>query len=207
MTPDFDELVEGVENPEERDRLRRVHELLAEAGPPPELSPALASITPPEDEPVEEADVTWLPPRRLGAALVLAATLVLASFAVGYFAGNNGSEGGPEAIKVTRTIVLEGEGHSTGVLSVGEKNADGNTPMVITVRGLAPLPDGDYYSLALTKRSKPVVTCTTFNVGDRGTQTIDLVAAYDLGHFDGWAVTHWHASTRKDTTVLSTKPA
>lgn len=204
MTPEFEDLFEGVESPEERARLLRVHELLQEAGPPPELSPALASMTPPEDEPTDEADVAWLPPRRLGAALVLAATLLLASFAVGYFAGNNRSSGGNEALKVTRTVVLHSEGRSTGVVSVGEVDADGNTPMLITVRGLAPLPEGDYYTLALTKKGKPVVTCTTFNVGDRGTNTIDLVAAYDLGNFDGWAVTHWHAKTREDNRVLWT---
>jgi hypothetical protein len=202
VTPDFDELVEGVESPEERARLRRVHELLAEAGPPPELSPALASVSPPQEEPADEADVAWLPPRRLGAALVLAATLVLASFAVGYFAGNNRSNDGSEALRVTRTVVLHGQGESTGVVSVGEVDADGNTPMLITVRGLAPLHDGDYYTLALTKQGKPIVTCTTFNVGDQGTNTINLVAAYDLSGFDGWAVTHWHAKTRDDSRVL-----
>lgn len=204
MTPEFDELVEGVENAEERARLRRVHELLQEAGPPPELSPVLASITPPEEEPADEADVAWLPPRRLGAALVLAATLLLASFAVGYFTGNNRSNGGTDAIKVTQTIALHGEGTSTGVVSVGQADADGNIPMLITVRGLAPLPEGDYYSLTLTKGGKPVVTCTTFNVGDRGTNTIDLVAAYDLSGFDGWAVTQWHAKKHDETRVLWT---
>jgi hypothetical protein len=202
VTPEFDDLVEGVESPDEQARLRRVHELLREAGPPPELSPVLSSMAPPEEEPADEADVAWLPPRRLGAALVLAATLLLASFAVGYFAGNNRSNGGTESLKVTRTVVLHGQGQSTGVVSVGEIDADGNTPMLITVRGLSPVPDGDYYTLALTKHGKPIVTCTTFNVGDRDTNTIDLVAAYDLDSFDGWAVTHWHAKTKDDTRVL-----
>ena len=36
--PDFDELLGGVEDPEERARLQRVHELLLETDPPPELS-------------------------------------------------------------------------------------------------------------------------------------------------------------------------
>jgi hypothetical protein len=202
VTRDFDELVEGVESPEERARLRRVHELLTQAGPPPELSPALASMPAPEEEPEDEADVAWLPPRRLGAALVLAATLALASFAVGYFAGDNRSNGETAAPEVTKTVVLHGQGVSTGVLSIGAVDANGNIPMLITVRGLAPLPEGDYYSLTLTKHGKSVVTCTTFNVGNRGTNTINLVAAYDLNGFDGWAVTHWHAKTRDDTRVL-----
>ena len=41
---DLDELL-GDASPDERDRLRRVHELLVEAGPPPELSPEL-EVTP-----------------------------------------------------------------------------------------------------------------------------------------------------------------
>ena len=37
MSPDFDELVGTDLEPDERERLERVHELLLEAGPPPEL--------------------------------------------------------------------------------------------------------------------------------------------------------------------------
>jgi hypothetical protein len=204
VSPEFEDLVEGVDNPRERERLRRVHQLLTEAGPPPELSPALASVEPPAEE-VEEPDASWLPPRRLGAALVLAAALLLASFGVGYLAGNRGGNGGSQALEVTQSIILQGSGRSTGVLSLGKPDADGNTPMQITVRGLAPLKDGDYYRLALTKGGKPVVTCTTFNVGDRRTKTIRLVAAYDLEGFDGWAVTHWRHGSGEDTPVLSTQ--
>jgi hypothetical protein len=193
--PDFDELFEGVDDPLERERLERVHNLLSEVGPPPELSPALASVTPPAaaaEEP-EEADVSWLPPRRLGAALVLAATLVLAAFAVGYFAGNSGSsEPSAADIQVEHTVALQGEGTAeAGVVSVGKPDANGNTPMLITVRGLKHLPEGGYYRLALTKDGDPVVTCTTFNVAGTGTTTIQLVAAYDLEGFDGWQVTRW----------------
>ena len=37
MTPDFDELSAATSTPEERARLRRAHDLLLAAGPPPEL--------------------------------------------------------------------------------------------------------------------------------------------------------------------------
>jgi hypothetical protein len=40
--PNLDDLLEGIEDPGERDRLRRMHDLLVATGPPPELSPALA---------------------------------------------------------------------------------------------------------------------------------------------------------------------
>ncbi len=193
--PDFDELFEGIDDPRERERLERVHNLLAEVGPPPELSPVLASVAPPADaaEESEEADVSWLPPRRLGAVLVLAATLVLAAFAVGYFAGNSGSsEPSAADIQVEHTVALQGNGTTeAGVVSVGKPDANGNTPMLITVRGLKHLPEGGYYRLALTKGGDPIVTCTTFNVAGSETTTIRLVAAYDLDGFDGWQVTRW----------------
>jgi len=39
--PDFDELIDGEIDGAERERLRRMHELVLRAGPPPELSPQL----------------------------------------------------------------------------------------------------------------------------------------------------------------------
>ena len=57
------------------------------------------------------------------------------------------------------------------------KRSDGNWPMVVTVRGLDHLAAGDYYTLALTKKGKPVVTCGTFNVSPTGTTTIRMLAA------------------------------
>ena len=42
--PDFDELVGGDVTGDERERLRRAHELLVQTGPPPELSPELEKV-------------------------------------------------------------------------------------------------------------------------------------------------------------------
>src|SRR5207249_1133991 len=39
--PDFDELIGAETSAAERERLRRTHELLVQAGPPPELTPQL----------------------------------------------------------------------------------------------------------------------------------------------------------------------
>ena len=41
MTERFDDLVGEIEDPEERERLRRVHTLLLSVDPPPEVSSAL----------------------------------------------------------------------------------------------------------------------------------------------------------------------
>lgn len=191
--PDFDELMDGVEDPADRDRLRRVHDLLVQAGPPPELSPALSSVKPPPRE-----------RRRWVGALALAATLAVAAFALGYYAGDSGDES--SAMRVRQTVQLTGRGKASGVLNLGYKDRDGNWPMNLTVQGLRPLRGGDYYRLALTRNGEAKVTCGTFNVGGRK-ETIDLVAAYNLEGFDGWVVTLWNANTHDEKPVLwTTKP-
>ncbi|MEP7334479.1 MAG: hypothetical protein ABI717_01745, partial [Actinomycetota bacterium] len=69
--PNFDELI-GDLPPDERERLRRVHELLVAAGPPPELPQLLSS------PPVRALR------RRRAAALLVAAALALAAFGAGW---------------------------------------------------------------------------------------------------------------------------
>jgi hypothetical protein len=194
--PDFDELFEGAE-PEDVDRLRRVHELLVEAGPPPELSPALASAP----LPGERARKPWFRRRVVLAVAVLGAVLA-ATFGLGYLAGSAGSD--ESGIKVRETIVLSSDSGASGVVDLGFKGEDGNWPMIIKVRGLAPLHGGDYYSLQLTKGGKPIVTCGTFNVSGGDETTVRMVAAYELKGFDGWAVTLWHAETHDEEIVLTT---
>ena len=210
--PNFDELVDGVEEPEERERLRRVHELLVEAGPPPELSPALASAAPPVQvaTPAEDdRELSWLPRRRLGAALVLVGAVLAATFGLGYLVGGSGSESSSETagIQISRTAPLMSTGEASGVVNVGRGDADGNWPLILTVRGLPPLTGGDYYTLALAKNGKAVVTCGTFNVADRDQRTVRMSAAYDPKSFNGWVVTRWDAETHRDTPVLWTTRA
>jgi hypothetical protein len=188
--PDFDDLLEGVERPEERARLRRVHELLVEAGPPPELSPALSSVSPPRS-----GRRRWL------AGLALAAALAVTAFAIGYLAGDSPDDA--SAMRVRQTVQLAGAGNASGVINLGYKGTDGNWPMKITVNGLKHLSGGDYYRLALTQDGEPKVTCGTFNVG-RGKTTIEMVAAYNLEGFDGWVITLWNADTHDEKPVLWT---
>jgi hypothetical protein len=73
--------------------------------------------------------------------------------------------------------------------------------MVLSVWGLEHLTDGDYYTLALTRDGKPIVTCGTFNVAGHQT-TVRMIAAYNLKRFDGWAVMLWDAQTRDEKPVL-----
>jgi hypothetical protein len=206
--PDFDELMEGVESAEERDRLRRVHDLLVAAGPPPELSPSLvAPAAPVEDD--EEPDTAWMPPRRLGAVILVGAGLLAAAFGVGYVAGDGGSGSEPAAVPAQQPAQVvslrpSDQSNTAGAsVRLGRKGADGNLPMTLTVRGLKHLKSGDYYILALMRDGEPVVTCGTFNVASSGTTTVEMVAAYDLKRFDGWAITQWDSSTRNERVVMT----
>lgn len=207
--PDLDELLEGIEDPRERDRLRRMHDLLVATGPPPELSPALAGApaAPAADE--EEPDTSWMPPRRLGAALLIGAGLLGAAFGVGYIAGQDGSDSRPAAAppeQPASVVALRpsDQNNTAGAsIRLGRKRADGNLPMVVTVRGLDHLAGGDYYTLALTRKGKPVVTCGTFNVAAAGTTTIRMIAAYDLDNFDGWAITRYDQQSHDDQVVMT----
>ncbi len=206
--PDFDDLVEGIESEEERARLLRVHELLVASGPPAELPLALASPpgAPPAED--EEPDVAWLPPRRLGAALLAGAAIAAAAFGVGYIAGEGREDPPaaappPPAARVVSLRPSDQNDTSGASISLGRRGEDGNWPMTLTVRGLDHLSRGNYYSLVLTRKGRPVVTCGTFNVSPTGTTTIELTAAYDLAGFDAWAITRYDKTTHADTVVMT----
>lgn len=189
-TPDFDELV-GRDLPEaERDRLRRAHDLLVEAGPPPELSPELEKVPWPEDAlaPLwgkrKEKRLTSRP-------LVLAAGFATA-LVLGIVIGQGGSSS-PTSIDAQRSVQLRGtalDPDALATLQLGSRDDDGNWPMVLRVKGLDDLPHGGYYDLYLTRNGKPLVLCGTFDVRD-GEAVVRLSAAYDLSRFDwnGWVVT------------------
>jgi hypothetical protein len=206
--PDFGDIVEGVESAEERERLRRVHELLAATPPPPELSPVLVT-SPDTPAAEEEPDTSWLPPRRLGAALLVGAALAAAAFGAGYVAGEGGSDDAPTAAppeQPSQVISLRpsDQNNTSGAsIRLGRRGVDGNWPMVVTVRGLDHLAQGDYYSLVLTKKGKPVVTCGTFNVLPEGATTVRMIAAYDLSGFDGWAITRYDAASHRERVVMT----
>ena len=195
--PDFDELV-GTEVPaEERELLKRAHELLVEAGPPPELSPALESAPRVEDS----------PPRfrrpRLGRRLVVLAATIATAVAVGFMVGHATN---PNSIETERVVKLAGTSlrpNASATLELGKNDGHGNWPMVLRVKGLQELPSGGYYDLYLTRGGKPVVLCGTFNVG-RGQTVIRLTAAYNLSHFDsnGWVITRQLPGHHEPTDIV-----
>jgi hypothetical protein len=187
--PSFDDLVDDDLAPAERERLRSVHELLLQAGPPPELPPALE--VPPT---VKTAHVIPFPRRYRFTAVAAAAAIAVVLFGAGYLIGGNG--GSPAAL---RTIEMVGAGGATASLAVFAMDDAGNWPMELTVSGLEPLPADEKYELWLTRSGKLADLCGTFAVS-RGTTEVPLNAPYRLREYDGWVVVR--AGTT--TPVLST---
>ena len=188
--PDFDDLIPADVAPEERARLYRTHELLVQAGPPPELSPELDAVPWPEDS---------LQPligrkRKAGNArrvLLLAAALATA-LVVGLLLGQaTNSSDTATSLKAKETVQLHGTSLARGAfatLKLGNADEAGNWPMVLHITGLPKLSNGGYYALYLTKGGRPLVSCGTINVN--GATAVRLSAAYALEQFDknGWVV-------------------
>jgi hypothetical protein len=179
--PDFRELV-GEDLPrEEEEELRRVHDLLVAAGPPPELPPHLQEPVEPE-KPRDK--VSYLPRRRTGLLLGLAAAIALVSLVLGYSVGAR--KGFKADFSVPMHATAAGAGASA-TIHVGELDSAGNWPLKVEVKGLKPLPKGGFYEMYLTRGGKPVATCGTFRAVD--SQSVRLNAPYKLSNYTGWVVT------------------
>ena len=179
----FDDLVGGDDlTPEEERKLRRVHDLLVQAGPPADLPPALERPShPPEAEIVQ---FPLLPKRRWALVAVAAAALLLVAFAGGYFVGHSK----PAAFATQRVVPMHGS-NAVAFLRVGHDDSAGNWPMVLEVSGLPQQGDRRaYYELWLTQHGKPVLPCGSFRVTAQ-TTTVRLSVPYRLKGFDGWVVT------------------
>jgi len=200
--PDFRDLVGDEGGREELDRLRRVHDLLVAAGPPPELSPAVAD--PPE---VAESKVREFRRRRPVTVFALAAALAVAAFLIGYTVADKSkgfSGSGPP-------IPMHGVGRLVAAradIKVGSHDSGGNYPLEMTVQGLPHLPKGGWYELLLSKNGRPTLPCGDFAV-DGSTTTFRLSVPYDLTdlrkshRFDGWVVVR-HASGQHAAPIVMT---
>jgi hypothetical protein len=194
MTPHFDELF-GEDLPEgERERLRRVHELLVVAGPPPELSPELEAGPSVILTPRGRERRPWPSFGRL--ALVAAAVLV-AGF-VGYALGND------KGFPTSQTIAMRGTvaaPNATGRLEIGEQDGQ-NWLMRLDVTGLPTVGEKEYYEVFLTRRGKRVAPCGWFRVEQGHSQTIAyLTAPYDIEDA-GWEIARVHVGERGNGAVV-----
>jgi hypothetical protein len=178
--PDFDDLLGPEVEDAERERLRRVHDLLVEAGPPPELPESLAPV--PEDD---ENVFPLFPRRRWAATAALAAALAVVAFGAGFLFGDRTDAPDPE-----RVVAMAGTGAAESArasLAVYPVDEAGNWPMELTVQDLPPPPGGGTYELWLTKHGKLADTCGTFATGD-GDTVVPLNAPFPLREYDGWVV-------------------
>jgi hypothetical protein len=197
--PNFDELAGGDDlSPEEAARLERVHDMLIAAGPPPELPPRLAD---PEPAPREDSPVAFLPRRRTGLALALAAAIALVTFVGGFVAGKQRGNAFPTKYSVTMHGTAFAS-NASAVIKIGTDDSNGNGPLKVVVHGLKQLPEGQFYEMYLTRHGKAVATCGTFRLtsGD----SVRLNAPYNLRTFSGWIVTREGTGTTTHPVVLRT---
>jgi hypothetical protein len=176
--PDFDDLVGGEVEGAERERLRRVHDLLVAAGPPPDVASS--------DAPATDATVVPLAGRRGGrrrALLALAAALgVVVVFTIGLVVAD--SEG-PSA---DRIVAMTGPSGASATLEIFDVDEAGNWPMLVDVKGLPPAAERELYELWLTRDGKPVALCGSFLTEADGTAVVSMNAPWRLDDFDGWAI-------------------
>ena len=175
MSDRFDDLVGEIEDPRERERLRRVHELLLASTPPPDVTERPLELPKPESR-----------LRRARPALLLAAALAaVAAFGAGYLTG--GRDPAPE--RVIRMTGVGPERDATASIRLLREDKAENWPMHVLVRGLEPSRDrDDFYELWLTKDGKPYATCGRFLVAE-GLTRVTLTVPYGLRRYDGWVVT------------------
>ncbi len=183
---DFDELAGGDDlTPEEELRLRRVHDLLLQAGPPPELPRTLEDPAAAPDD----AEVLRFPlRRRLAVTVLAAAAMVIAGFGIGFLVGHTKAK--PASFIAERVVSMHGASPAAiGVLHIASADSAGNWPMQLDVRGLATQPARNAdYELWLTKDGKAVASCGSFRVHEK-TTTVRLSVPYRFSHYDGWVVT------------------
>ena len=184
--PTLDELIGAETTGAERQRLQHVHELLLEAGPPPELSPEL--------EAGPNLKMTVGKRRRVvkqRAMLLLAAAVALSLvFLGGYAVGDNrgSSKSAPAvSLKLTGTSALPSAAQAS--LEVWHPRA-GNWPMTLTAVGLPKLAPHNYYEVYLIRDGRLSGSCGTFRVTNpKRAVTVTLNSPYTLQKGDSWIVT------------------
>jgi hypothetical protein len=184
---DFHDLVDTTDlSPEEEARLRRAHDLLVQAGPPPDLPPALEG-PPTQTGEAEILQFPLLPRRRWALAAVVAATLALVAFGGGYLLGHSKSK--PTAFRTERVVAMHGRGNALAVLRIAPADSVGNWPMEMEVSGLPKqAARSAYYEVWLAKNGRPIAPCGAFRVHGKKT-TVRFSVPYAFQQYDGWIVT------------------
>ena len=181
--PDFDQLIGADVEADERARLQRVHSLLVQAGPPPEISPAV------EAGPTLAMTMARRPKRGVRRqVMLLAAALAVVGIAFlgGYVAGNSGNGVSGNVLQLTGTPAAPSAFAS---LQIEPHDAAGNWPMRLSVKGLPKLNGHWYYEVFLLRDGKPYAPCGSFKVATGQATVVQLNAPYRLRPSDSWVVT------------------
>jgi hypothetical protein len=104
------------------------------------------------------------------------------------------------------TVPMQGTAqaaNASATIQVGKADEAGNWPLKVVVRGLKPLPKGQYYEMFLTRGHKAAATCGTFRVA-KGGDSVRLNAPYNFRSFDGWVVTREVPGSNRHPVVLTT---
>jgi hypothetical protein len=208
MSDRFDELVDDPRlGNEERERLRRVHDLLVTVGPPPEASAHL--------QPPSVGTVVPLRRRSRPFLLIAAALAVAAAGGAGYAIGRGGSEEAAPAVTTapppattqppvttpppatTQTqppppprgtvVPMTGVGSASGALATVEllpRASSGDYPVRLRVEGLAA---NEVYELWVIDDGELEQLCGRFRTTRGITDTI-LTVPYEMRTRDDWVV-------------------
>jgi hypothetical protein len=189
--PNLDDLIGADATGAERQRLQHVHELLLEAGPPPEISAEL--------EAGPTLGMTLSRRRRKPRTmLLLAAAVALALvFFAGYSVRSQGGKSTAGRGRPVMAVALEGTSlapAAQGTIQVwNAADNNGNWPMTLSAVGLPKLPPHSTYEVYLVRNGKPWGSCGSFRVGGTGSSnqevTVTLTAPYSLHKGDTWVVT------------------
>jgi hypothetical protein len=186
--PTLDELIGSEATGAERERLQHAHEMLLEAGPPPELSDTLEA-GPTLGMTLGKQKRTR---KRRGMLLLAAALAVVVVFLGGYTLRGNGSGGHPRPTVLRQA--LQGTPRAPqalGALVVWSSQDGTNWPMTLTVSGLPQLAPHSYYEVYLFRNGKLGGSCGLFRVGSSSDVpvTVTLTSPYQLRQGDSWVVT------------------
>lgn len=187
----FDELIGAEPTGAERERLRTVHELLIEAGPPAEIHPEISGPT----TAMTLSRMRVISRRPAFIAAAAAAALVAVIVGVGMGIHLHGS--------TYPSIALKGASFASTASGTLEllPAKNGQQPMRLEEKGLPPEPSG-HYVVWLVRNGQPVAQCGSFTVGKNTSQrTVSLVSPYRLEKTDTWIVT-LQTKTAPGTTVL-----
>jgi hypothetical protein len=167
----FDELIGAEPTGAERERLRSVHELLLEAGPPAELAPEIASG--PTLAMTFGRIRRMKRPRRM--LIPAAAAAALLALIIG-ISTNKGDHG----------LVIPLQGTAAAPTAAGTLDVIRPKTMRIDVRGLA----RGTYGVYLVSNSRPTLECGSFVVSNTNVDTTaTLTSHYRLHAHDTWVVT------------------